>query len=189
MATLFSFDIYKRFKPNASSVKLVKIGRIATFIGMLIAIFWSPLLAHYDSIFQGINTLISYIAPPITAVFLWGVLSKRASAFGAKITLYLGSLFGFIIFVIDWNKSAEWLAWLNYDIPFMIMSFYLFIISSVILLVGSYFKPHIHTEESEKLIWNRSLLHLKGESKTKNMLFTTFTILLLMTAIILLIIF
>lgn len=189
MATLFSFDIYKRFKPNVSNVKLVKVGRIATFIGMLIAIFWSPLLAHYDSIFQGINTLISYIAPPITAVFVWGILSKKASAYGAKITLYLGSLFGFIVFVIDWNKNAEWLTWLNYDIPFMIMSFYLFVISSIVLLVGSYFQPQIHTEESAKLIWNKSLLHLKEESNMKNILFVTSTIVLLMIVVTLLVIF
>ncbi len=43
------------------------------------------------------------------------------------------------------NKSAEWLARLNYDIPF-----YLFILSSILLLIGSYFRPYIHTEESKK---------------------------------------
>lgn len=189
MATLFSYDIYKRLKPEINQEKLVRIGRIATFIGMLIAIFWSPLLAHYDSIFQGINTLISYIAPPITAVFLWGILSKKASAYGAKLTLYLGSLFGFIIFIIDWNKNAAWLAWLNYDIPFMIMSFYLFILSSVVLLAGSYYKPHFHTEESSALVWNRSLLILKGESDLKNRIFIISTVVLILMIIILFIIF
>ena len=189
MATLFSYDIYNRLKPDTSPGKLVRIGRIATFAGMVIAIFWSPLLAHYDSIFQGIATLISYIAPPITAVFLWGVLWKRASAYGAKITLYLGSLFGFLVFIIDWNKNAEWLAWLNYDIPFMMMSFYLFVLSSAVLFVCSLCKPQIHTEVSSALIWDKSLLKLTGESKLKNQLFLVSTGVLLMTIICLLVVF
>jgi len=189
MATLFSYDIYKRLKPETNHEKLVKIGRIATFIGMLIAIFWSPLLAHYDSIFQGMATLICYIAPPITAVFLWGILSKKASAYGAKLTLFLGSLFGFIIFIIDWNKNANWLGWLNYDIPFMIMSFYLFILSSIVIVIGSYYKPHFHTKESAALVWNKSLLPIKGDSDIKNRIFTISTVALLLMILILFIIF
>jgi SSS family solute:Na+ symporter len=189
MATLFSYDVYKRLMPDTNHEKLVRIGRIVTFIGMLIAIFWSPLLAHYDSIFQGMATLICYIAPPITAVFLWGIFSKKASAYGAKLTLFLGSLFGFIIFIIDWNKKADWLAWLNYDIPFMIMSFYLFILSSFVLMAGSYFKPHIHTEESAALVWNKSLLIFKGESDVRNKIFIISTVTLLIIIISLFIIF
>jgi solute:Na+ symporter, SSS family len=189
MATLFSYDIYSRFKPGTSPGKLVRIGRIATFVGMLIAIFWSPMLAHYDSIFQGISTLISYIAPPITAVFLWGIFSKKASAYGAKLTLYIGSLFGLLVFIIDWNKNAEWLVWMNYDIPFMMMSFYLFVFSSAVLFVCSYYKPQVHTEESAALIWDKSLLEIKGESNLKNRIFLVSTGVLLLTIICLLIIF
>ncbi len=189
MATLFSYDIYKRLKPDTNHEKLVRIGRIATFIGMLIAIFWSPLLAHYDSIFQGMATLICYIAPPITAVFLWGIFSKKASAYGARLTLFSGSLFGFIIFIIDWNKNANWLAWLNYDIPFMIMSFYLFILSSLILLAVSFYKPHIHTKESAALVWNKSLLINKGESAMKNRIFIISMVALLIIIISLFVIF
>jgi len=189
MATLFSYDLYKRFRPEISSQKLVRIGKIATFVGMILAILWSPLLAHFKSIFQGIIALISYIAPPITAVFVFGIFWKKASAFGAKTSLYAGSFLGLIIFVIDWNKNAEWLTWLNYDIPAMMMAFYLFIISSLILIGGSFYKPHKHTEVSIQLVWNRPFRDIGLESKQKTRVYKILVITLLVSIIIFYIIF
>ena len=53
IATLFSYDLYKRWYPQTSDHKLVIIGRIATFAAMVFAILWSPFLGHFESIFQG----------------------------------------------------------------------------------------------------------------------------------------
>lgn len=151
-ATLFCYDIYKRWRPNVADSYLVMLGRIVTVVGMLIAIFWSPLLAHYDSIFQGISKMICYIAPPITAVFVWGVFCKRASATGAALTLYSGFALGLVVFFLDWNaKTTGW------KVPFMMATFYLFCICSVILLIVSWLKPMKHTKESESLIWDHPL--------------------------------
>ena len=50
-----------------------------------------------------------------------------------------------------------WFAWQNYNIPFMMMAFYLFLICSMILFVVSLWKPHKHSEESIKLVWNNPL--------------------------------
>ena len=59
IATLFSYDLYKRWKPDTPDHKLVIIGRIVTFVAMVLAIFWSPLIAHFSSIFQGnVGTLL-----------------------------------------------------------------------------------------------------------------------------------
>ena len=80
IATLFSLDLYKRWRPATSEKNLTQIGRIVTFVAMVAAILWSPLISHFQSIFQGVTALICYIAPPITAVFIWGVFWKRASA-------------------------------------------------------------------------------------------------------------
>jgi solute:Na+ symporter, SSS family len=171
IATLFSYDIYKRWRPEATDRQLVHVGRIATGIGMLAAIVWSPLLSHFESIFQGLNVMICYIAPPITVVFLWGVFWRRASSSGAKSALYSGSTLGLVVFVVDWfhaNKpmfdwlngalpslNGVWDLWQRYDVPFMMMAFYLFIACSVILVTGSLLRPHRHTSESNKLVWNR----------------------------------
>jgi len=148
IATLFSYDLYKRWKPDTPDHKLVVIGRIVTFVAMVLAIFWSPMISHFESIFQGIVAVICYIAPPITAVFLWGVFWEKASAKASITTLISGSILGFIVFFLDWFKDFT-----GWNIPPMMMTFYLFVICSIILFVVSYLHPHKHTSESEKLVW------------------------------------
>jgi solute:Na+ symporter, SSS family len=167
IATLFSYDVYKRWRPDTSQKKLVSVGRIVTFVAMIIAIFWSPLLAHYKSIFQGVNIVISYIAPPITVVFVFGVFWRRSSSVGALAALYIGSFLGVIVFFVDWFKDALWMKWLNYNIPFLMMAFYLFVVCSIILIFGSLISPHKHNEESIKLVWKNPLQALQSQSGNK----------------------
>jgi SSS family solute:Na+ symporter len=152
IATLFSYDIYKRWHPQASDRTLVVVGRLVTGVGMAAAILWSPRLEHYKSIFQGIVSMICYIAPPITAVFIWGVFWRRASAVAAQITLWTGSALGFAVFLLEWHKDYT-----NWNIPPMMATFYLFVICSVVLIVVSLIRPHRHTTESENLVWGNPL--------------------------------
>src|SRR6266403_349808 len=81
-ATLVAYDLFKRHRPGISDRALVGIGKITTVLGTILAIVASPLFGHYTTIFEGINKLISYVAPPITAVFLLGVFWKRGSGKG-----------------------------------------------------------------------------------------------------------
>ncbi len=158
IATLFSYDIFKRWRPDTSDHSLVVIGRIVTFCAMIAAILWSPFVGQFGTIFQGLNDLICYIAPPITVVFLWGVFWRRASATGALITLLSGSLLGFGVFVIDWYDVGGW------SIHSMISGFVLFLIGSATLVVFSYVFPHEHTEESAALVWKTPWESLQGDS-------------------------
>jgi SSS family solute:Na+ symporter len=150
IATLSSFDLYKRFKPETSDKKLVSVGRWSAGIALLVSIGLLPLLNQYTSLFEGINDIIAHIAPPITCVFLLGVFWKKASGKAAQYTLWLGSFLGVVVFAI--NK-------LNPDtligkIPFMMMAFYLFMACVVIQITCSYIYPVVHTEQSKKLYWN-----------------------------------
>lgn len=151
-ATLFSYDLYKQWKPEASEAKLVRVGRLVTIAGMLLAIIWSPFLGHYPTIFQGINAAICYIAPPITAVFVFGVFWKKASSFGSITTLCIGSALGFAVFLLDFFKEQT-----GWNIPFMMSGFYLFCICAVIIVIASRMKPEELTEESRALIWNHPM--------------------------------
>jgi len=159
VATLFSYDLVKRWRPATPDKTLVRIGRMVTFIAIVAAICWSPFLGRFDSIFQGINAMISYIAPPITAVFLWGVLWPRASAIGAQLTLYAGSALGLSVFLLDWFKDDT-----GWNVPFMMAAFYLFCICSGILVVLSLLVPQQHTEASRRLVWAHPLAALKSEN-------------------------
>ncbi len=149
IATLFSYDLYRRWRPDTPDHKLVVIGRIATFVAMVVAILWSPFIGHYKSIYQGVNTIISYLAPPITTVFLWGIFWRRASSRAALTTLVVGSSLGVVVFLLDWYKDYT-----HWNLQFMMAAFYLFVLCSLVLVTTSLVWPHQHTAQSERLVWN-----------------------------------
>ncbi len=159
IATLFSFDIYKRWRPETPDKKLVLIGRIVTFVAMVAAILWSPYVSHFKSIFQGLNAIISYVAPPVTTLFVLGVFWKKASSRAAIITLWSGFIMGFVVFMLDWNKDVT-----GWNVPFMMAAFYLFVICVAIMIVLSLWRPHKHTEESAALVWKSPLEALRGKA-------------------------
>ena len=111
-------------------------------------LLWSPLIARFESIYQGANTVICYIAPPITAVFIWGVFWRRASSRAALATLAIGSALGLVVFLLDWYKDYT-----HWHVQFMMAAFYLFVICSVVMVATSLIWPHQHTAQSEKLVW------------------------------------
>ena len=81
IATLFSYDLWRRFRPATPEHRLVLIGRLASLAAFLLGIGLVPLLDRYKSIFAGINDIIAHIAPPVSCVFAVGVFWPRASAF------------------------------------------------------------------------------------------------------------
>ncbi len=159
IATLFSYDIFKQWRPDTSERKLIRVGQIVTFIGMVFAILWSPAISHFTSIFQGTNALISYVAPPITVVFLWGVFWRKASYQGAMTTFAVGSALGGIVFLLDWYR--EFTGW---NVPFMMTTFYLFVICSGILVAASLWRPAPPSAEVDQLVWKRPLECLEGSA-------------------------
>lgn len=90
-STLFTVDIYKKLRPNTPEKKLVQTGQIATVIIVIIGIAWIPIMANISGVlYEYLQSVQSYIAPPITAVFLLGIFSKRINAKGAFVTLVTG---------------------------------------------------------------------------------------------------
>jgi solute:Na+ symporter, SSS family len=155
-ATLFSYDIFKRWRPETSDHKLVTIGKITTVVATILAIILSPIFGHYSTIIEGLNKLISYIAPPITAVFLFGVFWKKASGKAAYITLVVGAVLGFVMFLLDWNGI--------YHGNFMMTAFYLLVICSTIIFTASYIYPEKLKESAKALVWENWREPLKGEA-------------------------
>lgn len=152
IATLFSFDLYKQFKPETSNAKLVMVGRIVTFLAMLLAIAWSPYVAKFETIFSGIVSVICYLAPPITVVFLAGVFWKKATAPAAFTTFVTGSTLGLVVFFLDFFKEQT-----GWNVPSMMASFYLAVICAVVLVIVSLVRPQALTEEKAKLVWSNPL--------------------------------
>jgi SSS family solute:Na+ symporter len=150
ISTLFSYDLYRRFRPAASDRQLVLVGRITAGLALVLAIGLVSLLDRYQSIFEGLNDIIAHIAPPVTCVFLLGVFWGRASAAAAKLTLWIGSALGAGVFFFNKLGPKTFLA----DIPFMMMAFYLLVVCIGLQVTFSFVYPVRHTEESRKLFWS-----------------------------------
>jgi len=91
-STIFTLDIYKQLKPGKSEQELVKVGRIATGVIVILGICWIPIMQKIGGgvMYQYLQNVQSYIAPPVTAVFLLGILWKRVNSQAAITTLLAG---------------------------------------------------------------------------------------------------
>lgn len=95
-STLFTVDIYKKLHPETPEKQLIKIGRIATVIVVLLGILWIPIMQNISGVlYEYLQSVQAYIAPPITAVFLLGIFHKRINSAGALSTLIVGLLVAF----------------------------------------------------------------------------------------------
>lgn len=158
ISTMVSYDIYKQRKPNATDKQLIRIGKVSAVIAMVFSLGLLPLLDQYESIFNGINDVISHIAPPITCVFLLGIFWKKASAQSAKLTLWIGSGLGVLTFVLNKLYPDSIIG----AVPFMMMAFYLFVACVLLQVLFSYIYPVQHTDVSSELYWKSPFDPLRG---------------------------
>jgi SSS family solute:Na+ symporter len=158
ISTMVSYDMYQRYRPAASDKQLVFAGKVSAGIALVFSLALLPLLNRYESIFGGINDVIAHIAPPITCVFLLGIFWKGASAMAAKLTLWIGSALGVVVFAV----SKLYPDTLIGHIPFMMMAFYLFCICMVMQISFSYRYPVQHNTESSQLYWKSPWEPLHG---------------------------
>lgn len=158
IATLASFDLYKRFNPAASDRTLVSVGKVSAAVALIVSISLLPLLNRYESLFNGLNDVIAHIAPPITTVFILGIFWKNASAKAAQLTLWIGSLLGVVVFAVNKLIPGTVIG----SIPFMMMAFYLFMACLFMQVLFSFIYPVKHTPESESLYWKSPMDPLRG---------------------------
>lgn len=93
-STIFTLDIYKKLKPDTEERKLLTVGKFATGIMVVMGVIWIPIMERIGGgvLYQYLQSVQSYIAPPITAVFVLGILWKRVNAPAAIATLSSGVL-------------------------------------------------------------------------------------------------
>ena len=91
-STIFTIDIYKKIKPEKSEKYLVNIGKIATLVIVVLGIAWIPIMEKIGGgvMYQYLQNVQAYIGPPVTAVFLLGILWKRINAQASIVTLSVG---------------------------------------------------------------------------------------------------
>ena len=138
-STLFTMDIYKKYRPQATNHQLVKVGRIATGIAVILGMIWIPIMKGISGVlYQYLQSVQSYLAPPIAAVFLLGVFSKRINAKGAYTAMVVGFIIGMVRIILELNR--EHLSGFLYSfatINFLYFCISLFIFSIVLMVVIS----------------------------------------------------
>ena len=134
LSTVFTMDIYlKRYRPGASQRHINFVGRLVTVCGAAIAIV---LTVAIDSI-KGLNlfnvfqSVLGFIAPPMTAVFLLGVFWQRTTTRAANFALTAGTAFCLIIGVLYlWPP-----AWLTFQWPHFMMLSFLLCVALILMMV------------------------------------------------------
>ncbi|MBP7037774.1 MAG: sodium:solute symporter [Bacteroidales bacterium] len=103
-ATLFTVDFYEKFRPQATEKELVRVGRIATVVVVVLGVLWIPVMKGLGKfLYAYLQDVQSMLAPGIAAVFLLGILSKKitpkAGLWGLLVGFVLGmTRLGFNIF-------------------------------------------------------------------------------------------
>ena len=140
-STLFTVDIYQKMNKNASEKQLVKVGRLATAVVVILGILWVPVIEKLagGTMYSYLQNVQSYIAPPITAVFLLGIFSKRVNANGAIATLYSGLAIAAVRLSLEVFKDSFETSSLLYqiaDMNFLKFSsfFFLYCVATTILV-------------------------------------------------------
>ncbi len=147
-STLFTMDLYQKFRPEATKHRLVWIGRVATAIMVLIGLLWIPVIQGARGLYEYLQGVQGYLAPPIFTVFFLGVFNKRLNAKGCLAALIVGFLLGVFRLAVDTPVSLGLGGFAGYDpgsflwivnhIYFQYYSLFIFLVSVVTMVVVSY---------------------------------------------------
>jgi SSS family solute:Na+ symporter len=169
-ATLVAVDIVARLRPGTTDADQVRIGRWAAVGIMLLAIGWSTQGEKFTGIFAAVQQIGAALAPPITAVFVMGVFSKRGGSAAALWTLMIGLVLGVIGFLVDTPLvgtpptrpllADSRLLTDGLGVPFLRQAFFLTIFCMVIFTIISKLTPPPPKEKIEGLTWDNPLMVL-----------------------------
>ena len=163
--TLVAVDIVKRLRPQTSDRTQVSVGRISSVVVMLLAILWSTQGGRYSSIFEAINVIAADLAPPITAVFLFGVFWRRGTKQAALATLIFGFFIGALAFVLDLPAfGTEKIISHRLGIPFLMQAWWVFCLCSVLYIIVSLMTPPPPPEQIEGLTWKNPIAVIFGDA-------------------------
>jgi len=158
IGTLVAVDIVARLRPGTSDRAQVTIGRISSVVVMLLAMAWSTQGGRYSSIFEAINAIAADLAPPITVVFLWGVLWRRGTKQASLYTLICGFAMGAIAFILDLPAfGTKKIVTHRWGIPFMMQAWWMFCICSVVYVVVTLLTPAPPHESVDGFTWDHPL--------------------------------
>jgi SSS family solute:Na+ symporter len=151
-ATLFTVDLYEKWKPKATQHQIVRVGRIATAVMVLIALAWIPVIQGAHGLYSYLQSVQGYLAPPVFVVFFFGVFFKRLNAQGCFWAMVVGFAIGLFRMVVDTPvtlglpgfehgyQEGSFL-WIVNNIYFQYFSVLITIVSAIVMVIVSYATP------------------------------------------------
>jgi solute:Na+ symporter, SSS family len=144
-SSLFTMDFYSKLKPNASQRQLVWVGRAATVVMVLIGLLWIPVIQGARGLYDYLQGIQAYLAPPIFVVFFFGIFMKRLNGPGCLATLLTGFLMGLFRLAVDTPVKLTGVSytegsflWIVNNIFFQYYSLLITIICIIVFIAVSY---------------------------------------------------
>src|SRR5271157_6028591 len=148
-STLFTVDLYEKFRPKASQHEIVRMGRIATAVMVLIALAWIPVIQGAHGLYTYLQTVQGYLAPPIFVVFFFGVFWKRLNAQGCLWAMLVGFVIGVFRMLVDTPVTMKLpgfehgyapgsFLWVLNNINFQYFSVLITLVSAIVMVGVSY---------------------------------------------------
>jgi len=145
-STLFTIDFYSKFKPKASQHQLVWMGRVATAVMVIIGLLWIPVIRGGKGLYDYLQTIQGYLAPPIFVVFFLGVFMKRLNGKGCLAALIVGFIMGLVRLGIDtpvkllkgFSYPEGSLLWIINNTFFQYYSILILVVCAAVMIAVSY---------------------------------------------------
>src|SRR5208337_2689731 len=145
-STLFTVDIYEKLRPRASQHEIVRMGRIATGIMAAIALAWIPVVKGAHGLYNYLQSVQGYLAPPIFVVFFFGIFWKRLNAQGCLWAMIAGFVIGIFRMAVDTPITLGLIKsypegsflWIINNINFQYFSILITVVSAIVMVVVSY---------------------------------------------------
>lgn len=152
VSTLFTMDFYRQMRPKADGKQLVRVGQLTSFIVLIIAVLWAPLIGKFASLVAYYQEFISYLAPPIVSAFLLGLFWKRSNAHGAFAGLMVGLATAVIMMVFKFGFGIV------VPIHFLMWAPILLVMSSIVNVIVSLSTAKPDATKVAENTWYKQLL-------------------------------
>ncbi|MEM7375326.1 MAG: sodium:solute symporter [Bacteroidota bacterium] len=184
VSTLFTMDFVQKFRPNADSKSLMRTGQIVTFLVMIIAILWAPQIGNFEKLWDYLQNTLAWFCPPIVALFVMGLFSKKSNDTGAIASVGLGFAITLLLIL---NEVFSFLP----DLPnFLYVASIHFLICCGAIFLFSRFGQTKPEAELAKLVWTKQefdaeTVELKQHAWWQNYRYHGIALLILVTIILL----
>jgi len=158
-STLITMDFAAKINPNLSSKQLVRIGQISTLVLVILACLWAPMIERFSSLWEYLQIVLSFIAPPVAAAFILGMFWERVNGTGAFVSLLFGAVVSITFLVMDGRGTENWFTQMH----FLHRTFYLFIACMLVNTVVSLNTAPPSEEKIAGYTWNKSLIKAETE--------------------------